>query len=157
MLPKPSSRKHRLASDSELQIITFLNLMVILIPFLLMTTVFARMAAIELTPPAVSASQPAKPDVPDKSPVSGFRLTVVILDDEINVLNGEATLGVFRKDPAGRYDLSGLTPLLESLKRKNPGINDASILSRPNVPYMIVVEVIDAVRGQFPGISLNEL
>ena len=157
MLPKPSSRKHRLASDKELQIITFLNLMVILIPFLLMTTVFAKMAVIELTPPAASSEQPDQPPPVKKDEASGFRLTIALLDDEINVLNGETTLGVYKKNADGTYDLTGLPPLLSQLKQQNPRENDAVILSRPNIPYMTVVEIIDAVRGQFPGISLNEL
>jgi len=157
MLPKPSSRKHRLASDKELQIITFLNLMVILIPFLLMTTVFAKMAVIELTPPAASSEQPDQPHPVKKDEAAGFRLTIALLDDEINVLNGETTLGVYKKNADGTYDLTGLPPLLSQLKRQNPRENDAVILSRPDIPYMIVVEIIDAVRGQFPGISLNEL
>lgn len=157
MLPKPSSRKHRLASDSELQIITFLNLMVILIPFLLMTTVFAKMAVIELTPPATSSEQPEQPPPVKKDEAAGFRLTIALLDDEITVLNGETTLGVYKKNADGTYDLTGLPPLLSQLKRQNPRENDAVILSRPNIPYMTVVEIIDAVRGQFPGISLNEL
>jgi len=157
MLPKPSSRKHRLASDNELQIITFLNLMVILIPFLLMTTVFAKMAVIELTPPAASSEQPEQPPPVKKDEAAGFRLTIALLDDEITVLNGETTLGVYKKNADGTYDLTGLPPLLSQLKRQNPRENDAVILSRPNIPYMTVVEIIDAVRGQFPGISLNEL
>ena len=81
MLPKPSSRKHRMASVKELQIITFLNLMVILIPFLLMTAVFAKMAVIELTPPTTS-SQPSGPPHPEKKDRQAeFRLTIAILDD----------------------------------------------------------------------------
>ena len=155
MLPKPSSRKHRLASDKELQIITFLNLMVILIPFLLMTTVFAKMAVIELTPPAASSEQPDQPPPVKKDEAAGFRLTIALLDDEINVLNGETTLGVYKKNADWTYDLTGLPPLLSQLKRQNPRENDAVILSRPDIPYMIVVEIIDAVMGQFPGISLN--
>ncbi len=157
MLPKPSSRKHRLVSDKELQIITFLNLMVILIPFLLMTSVFAKMAVIELTPAPIPSQQPAQPPPEKKDQTSGFRLTIAILDDEINVLNGETTLGVFRKNTGGAYDLAGLPTLLSQLKRQHPRENDAVILSRPNIPYMTIVDVIDAVRGEFPGISLNEL
>ncbi|MCC6543771.1 MAG: biopolymer transporter ExbD [Nitrospirae bacterium] len=156
MLPKPSSRKHRLASESELQIITFLNLMVILIPFLLMTTVFAKMAVIELTTPASSQKSTPPPAV-KKDQNAGFRLTIALLDDEINVLNGETTLGIFKKDTGGKYDLTGLPPLISKLKQQYPGENDAVILSSPKIPYMTIVEVIDAVRGHFPGISLNEL
>ena len=157
MLPKPSSRKHKLASDKDLQIITFLNLMVILIPFLLMTTVFAKMAVIELTPPSASTrkSAPSPPEKRDQT--AGLKLTIALLDDEINVLNGETTLGVFKKSTGGTYDLTGLPTLLSKLKQQYPDEKDAIILSRPNITYMTIVEIIDAVRGQFPGISLNEL
>lgn len=157
MLPKPSSRKHRLASEKELQIITFLNLMVILIPFLLMTTVFAKMAVIELTPPAASTQKSAPPPIDKRDQSAGLKLTLALLDNEINVLNGETTVGVFKKDKGGTYDLSALPLLLSKLKQRYPDENNAVILSRPGIPYMTVVEVIDAVRGQFPGISLNEL
>ncbi|OHE57316.1 MAG: hypothetical protein A2Z47_02995 [Thermodesulfovibrio sp. RBG_19FT_COMBO_42_12] len=156
MLPKPSSRKHRLASQKELQIITFLNLMVILIPFLLMTTVFARMAAIELTQPDASTQKPAPP--PEKrDQTSSLRLTIALLDDELDVLNGETILGVFKKNTGGTYDLTGLPTLLSKIKHQYPDEENAVILSRPNITYMTIVEVIDTVRGQFPGISLNEL
>lgn len=157
MLRKPSSRKHRLASDKELQIITFLNLMVILIPFLLMTTVFAKMAVIELIPPATSSHQPAPASTEKKEQPSRLRLTIAILDNEINVLNGDTTLGVFKKNTAGTYDLTGMPPLISQLKQRYPDEKDAVILSRPDIPYMTIVEIIDAVRGDFPGISLNEL
>lgn len=157
MLPKPSSRKHRMASDKELQIITFLNLMVILIPFLLMTAVFAKMAVIELTPPTTPPQQSGTPPQEKKDRQAEFRLTIAILDDEINVLNGETPLGVFKKDANGAYDFTGLSALLSQLKQQYPDEKDAVILSRPNIPYMILVETIDAARGQFPGISLNEL
>lgn len=157
MLPKPSSRKHKLASDKELQIITFLNLMVILIPFLLMTAVFAKMTVIELMQPAASNQKSAQPPFEKKDQTARLRLTIAILDEEINVLNGETTLGVFKKDTGGEYDLTGLPPLLSKLKQQYPYEKDAEILSRPNITYMTIVEIIDAVRGEFPGISLNEL
>lgn len=157
MLPKPSSRKHRMASEKDLQIIAFLNLMVILIPFLLMTAVFAKMAVIDMEAPPVSSqeSRPQNSGLKDQKKL--FRLTIAILENEINVLDGETLLGIFRKDAAGNYDYSGLSALITQLKSRYPGENDLSILSRPDTPYMILVETIDAARGQFPGISLNEL
>lgn len=157
MLPKPSSRKHRMASEKDLQILAFLNLMVILIPFLLMTAVFAKMAAIEMTPPATSSQQPGQPSPEKKEQQAEFRLTIAILDDEINVLNGETPLGVFKKDATGTHDFTGLSALISQLKQQYPDEKNAAILSRPNIPYMIIVETIDATREGFPGISLNEL
>ncbi|MCC7201340.1 MAG: biopolymer transporter ExbD [Nitrospirae bacterium] len=157
MLPRPSSRKHRMASEKDLQIIAFLNLMVILIPFLLMTAVFAKMAVIDMEAPQVSSQESGPQNSGVKDQKKLFRLTIAILENEINVLDGETLLGIFRKDTAGNYDYSGLSALITQLKSRYPGENDLSILSRPDTPYMILVETIDAARGQFPGISLNEL
>ena len=155
MLPRPSSRKHRLHEEKELQITAFLNLMVILIPFLLVTAVFARMAAIELTLPSESKASPeknARAAVPHK-----FRLIISIHENEIRVMNNETPLGTYKQDKEGSYHLEQFTDLLTRLKKEHPEEKDATILSRPSISYKTLVETIDTVREEFPDISLGEL
>lgn len=155
MLARPSSRKHRLHEEKELQITAFLNLMVILIPFLLVTAVFARMAAIELTLPSESKASPeknARADAPHK-----FRLIISIHENEIRVMNNETSLGVYKQDEKGAYHFEQFTDLLTSLKKEHPEEKGATILSRPSISYKTLVETIDTVREGFPDISLGEL
>ena len=154
MLPKPSLRKHRMLAEKDLHIIAFLNLMVILIPFLLITAVFARMAVIELAPSGEiqAAAQKHKETAGPK-----FRLIITIKEDEIGVLNDTTLLWVFREDEKGSYNFSALSNFLLQLKQKNREENAAVILSRPYIPYITLVETIDAVRETFPDISLDEL
>jgi len=155
MLPRPSSRKHRLHEEKELQITAFLNLMVILIPFLLVTAVFARMAAIELTLPSESKASPeknARAAVPHK-----FRLIISIHENEIRVMNNETPLGTYKQDEKGAYHFEQFTDLLTRLKKEHPEEKDATILSRPSISYKTLVETIDTVREGFPDISLGEL
>ena len=155
MLPRPSSRKHRLHEEKELQITAFLNLMVILIPFLLVTAVFARMAAIELTLPSESKASPeknARAAVPHK-----FRLIISIHENEIRVMNNETPLGTYKQDEKGAYHFEQFTDLLTRLKKEYPEEKDAMILSRPSISYKTLVETIDTVREGFPDISLGEL
>jgi len=155
MLPRPSARKHRLHQEKELQITAFLNLMVILIPFLLVTAVFARMAAIELTLPSESnASQEknTRAAAPHK-----FRLIISIHENEIRVMNNETSLGVYKQDEKGAYHFEQFTDLLTSLKKEHPEEKGATILSRPSISYKTLVETIDTVREEFPDISLGEL
>ena len=45
--------------ELELNITTFLNLMVVLVPFLLITAVFSRMAVIELNLPSSTSTEAA--------------------------------------------------------------------------------------------------
>ena len=155
MLPRPSSRKHRLHEEKELQITAFLNLMVILIPFLLVTAVFARMAAIELTLPSESKASPeknARAAVPHK-----FRLIISIHENEIRVMNNETPLGTYKQDEKGSYHFEEFTELLIRLKKEYPEEKSATILSRPSISYKTLVETIDTVREGFPDISLGEL
>lgn len=55
-------RRQRHAEVVELNITAFMNLMVILVPFLLITTVFSRMAILELNLP----DKPGEGDVPPR-------------------------------------------------------------------------------------------
>jgi biopolymer transport protein ExbD len=50
----------RNVDTAELNITAFMNLMVILVPFLLITAVFSRLAILELNLPG-SSTEPAKP------------------------------------------------------------------------------------------------
>ena len=48
--------RRRSAQPTELDMTTFLNLMVVLVPFLLITAVFSRITIVELSLPAASGS-----------------------------------------------------------------------------------------------------
>lgn len=150
MLPRPSLRKHRLHEEKEVQITAFLNLMVVLVPFLLLTAVFARITAIELSLPSPSSN--AEPNTTQ----AGLTLIVSISEDGIDVFNGNERLAFFQKSNE-YYNLQELSKVLRELKQKYPEERNALILSRPQIPYGILVEVIDEVREKFPEISLGEL
>lgn len=154
MLPRPSARRHRMLTERELQITAFLNLMVILVPFLLVTAVFARIAAIELTLPMESSvSQQEEKD----TSVRKLKLIISITEEEISVLNDTISLGVFKRGEKGYYDTFRFPDLLAQLKEKYPEENGAVILSKPYIAYKTLIDTIDTVREEFPDISLGEL
>lgn len=156
MLPRPSERKHRMHEQTGLQITAFLNLMVVLVPFLLLTAVFARMAVIELALPGeskLSQQENKNKDVP----VQKLELIVSIWDNELSVRDNGTLLEVFKRDKKGDYNFSGLSRLLLQLKQQYPEEKNAVVLSRPNISYKILVETIDIVREEFPDISLGEI
>jgi biopolymer transport protein ExbD len=71
-------RRHHKDDPTELNITAFLNLMVILVPFLLISAVFSRMTILELNiPPAPPAS--------DNQPKKEFQLVVTIRSHSIDV------------------------------------------------------------------------
>lgn len=130
-------RRRRNTDDPELDITAFMNLMVVLVPFLLITAVFSRMAIIELNLPAASAA-------PASEPV--FQLEVIVREDGLEV--GERTRGLLTRLPraGGTYDLAGLATYLQRVKASYPDMSSATVLLEPGVPYDTLVQVMDALR-----------
>jgi biopolymer transport protein ExbD len=131
-------RKRRSAEAPELEITAFMNLMVVLVPFLLITAVFSRLAIIELNLPAAST-------VAAEEPV--FQLEVIVRGDSLEV--GERTNGLLTRLPRtdGKYDFKGLGAYLQRLKASYPDMSNATVLLEPNVPYDTLVQVMDALRS----------
>jgi len=131
-------RKHRRHDPEELNITAFMNLMVILVPFLLITAVFSRLAILELNLPS-SGEQP-------DDLAQTMQLEVIVRADRIEVgeRNGGLMTSLAMID--GGYDYAGLTDYLQRVKASFPDKLDASILLEPEVPYDVLVQVMDAVR-----------
>jgi biopolymer transport protein ExbD len=129
-------RRHRIPS-SEMNITAFMNLMVILVPFLLITAVFTRLTILELNLPAGGASGPD---------LKTLQLEIIIRADALEI--GERNAGVLKRiDKTDKgYDYKALSQTLQSVKEKFPDKTQATILSEPNTPYDILVQVMDTVR-----------
>ena len=99
-------RKHRQTEAAELNITAFMNLMVILVPFLLITAVFSRLAILELNLPS-SGDQLAEDDTVT------MQLEVIVRADRIEV--GERNGGLLTRLPSNDdgYDYPGLTDYLK--------------------------------------------
>ena len=125
-------------NPADLDMTTFLNLMVVLVPFLLITAVFSRITIVELTLPS-SAGGPAA-----ESPA--FRVEVVVRDLGLEITNGTNVIAAIPK-VEGEYDLERLTELTTSLKRDHPSHSAASVLLEPQIEYDHLIRVMDAVRS----------
>ena len=117
---------------------TFLNLMVVLVPFLLITAVFSRITIVELSLPSSNSGGVVEEP--------GFRLEVVVRKDGLELTNGTGIIAVIPKD-SGEYDLATLSEYLLSLKRDHPDENGASVLLEPAIPYDYLIRVMDVVRS----------
>ena len=83
----------------ELNITSFLNHMVVLVPFLLVTAVFSRMAVVELNLPSSTSGPASRP---------AFRLEIIVreLGIEISERHGRSLRRIQKID--GEYDLATL-------------------------------------------------
>ena len=139
MLNKRRMRKRCARPTPELSVTAFMNLMVILVPFLLIMLVFAKITILELHLPP--QSNVAKPD--DKKLV----LEVIIQRDQLIVQDKNlGRLTVIKKSEDG-YDVLKLSEFLQAVKYKYPDTISASILLEPDIEYANLVIVMDAVRA----------
>lgn len=129
----------RNAATAELEITVFMNLMVILVPFLLITAVFSRTAVLELYLPGASSAP-----VESEQPV--FQLEVTVREDRIEV--GDRNVGAFGVYPNvdGAYDYDALSAKLAEIKADYPAKTDAAILLEADIAYDTLVQVMDRVR-----------
>ncbi len=157
------SGRRRNTETAELNITAFMNLMVILVPFLLITAVFSRLAILELNLPG-SSTEPVDPQE------QTFQLEVIVRSDKIEVGDrNQGLLGIYPNTDEGEYDYDALSEKLSQLKDRYPEKTDASILLEQEIEYDTLVQVMDRVRVEevveedsvvrndlFPDISIGD-
>ncbi len=134
-----SRRRRKQHETAELNITAFMNLMVILVPFLLITAVFSRLAILELNLPTsqVEEQEPTEPE---------FMLEITVRDATIEV--GDRNQGMLTNiaSDGDEYDLKRLSEYLVSVKEKFPTKTDATLLLEQDIAYEVLVQVMDTVR-----------
>ncbi len=131
-------RRRTKTAAHELDVTTFLNLMVVLVPFLLITAVFSRLAIVELNLPS-SSGGPAATE-------KGFRPEVIVRDEIIEITNGTSVIASIPK-VGDDYDLETLSDFMIELKREYPDQDAASVLMEKHIPYDYLIQVMDIVRS----------
>ncbi|MCW9015087.1 MAG: biopolymer transporter ExbD [Gammaproteobacteria bacterium] len=150
-------RRHYRRTDKEtpeMDITTFLNLMVVLVPFLLITAVFSRVTILELNlPTAAGSSAPTK-----------IKLTieVIVREKGLEIGNGRRVIARFPKvtgtpevdaetgvvsEAKMVYDLKSLTEYLLKIKANYPDKTDVTVLMEPEIEYDYLIDVMDVVRS----------
>ena len=115
-------RTRRLRKQSEaLEISAFINLIVVLVPFLLSTAVFSQVSVVDLT-------LPGKTNGVEQLKVNDLKLEVVVRHDAIEV--GDKIGGLIQRIPntADGVDATALNTLMFQIKRKFPDTSAASVL-----------------------------
>ncbi|MDH4106783.1 MAG: biopolymer transporter ExbD [Gammaproteobacteria bacterium] len=130
--------KRRSKDAPELDVTTFLNLMVVLVPFLLITAVFSRLTIVELNLPSSSGGPaPVQPN---------FRVEVIVRETGLEITNGTSIIAAIPKVEE-EYDLERLSEYMVELKRSYPSHDSASVLLEPFIPYDYLIQVMDVVRA----------
>ncbi|MBI5235309.1 MAG: biopolymer transporter ExbD [Deltaproteobacteria bacterium] len=163
MAIRPSKSRRHVDAVTDIDLTPVMNVFIIIIPFLLLTAVFAKTAIIDVYLPQeggeqTGASVQQTPKIPLIIKVTGAGFTLDGLGKGIHVPKG-----------ASDYDYKRLAERLSELKDSHPQNEEAIILFEPKIRYEIVIKVMDASRethylkdginvkrALFPAVSLGE-
>ena len=133
-----AARRHKRRADAEINLVSMIDMLTILVFFLLVHGGFVRLAILELSlPTGISEPTDADPE---------FVLEVTVRETAIEV--GDRATGLLTRieNTGGEYDLTRLSAYLESVKQQFPEKTDATVLLEPDIEYETLVSVMDTVR-----------
>jgi biopolymer transport protein ExbD len=130
-------RKHR-HEPADINITAFMNLMVILVPFLLITAVFSRITILGLNLPAAGSSK--------EQQQQQFELEIIVREDSVEI--GDRNGGLIKRVAATEqgHNLSEISELLQQVKARFPEKLNATLLLEDDTPYETLVQIMDSVR-----------
>jgi biopolymer transport protein ExbD len=132
------ARHHKRHESAEINLTSMIDMMTILVFFLLVHGGFIRLAILELNLPT-SQSEPSTEE-------PTFQLEVTVRNSSIEI--GDRTVGLLNridKTDTG-YDFGKLTEYLSKVKEQFPDKAEATLLLEPDVPYDVLVRVMDRIR-----------
>lgn len=158
----------RNAEEADVDVTSFINLVIVLVPVLLMGMVLSKITVLDLKLPDISTNSTVSQD---NSPA---QLELIVRENYFDI-NYPAGIRWARieKTLANQYDYPKLTLHLQELKRqlreKNIVKRDIYLLSEKNIDYQSLVKVMDVVRSYravvvtsvvntelFPDVSLGD-
>ncbi|RYZ90886.1 MAG: biopolymer transporter ExbD [Moraxellaceae bacterium] len=157
----------RNSEEADIDVTSFINLVIVLVPVLLMGMVLSHITVLDLKLPDIAATSSQQEEPP-------AQLELIIRTNYFDI-NYPAGIRLKRieKDAAGQYDYKNLTLYLQEIKRQlaEKGIQkrDIYLLSEKGTDYQTLVEVMDTVRSYrtvvatsvvnaelFPEVSLGD-
>ena len=133
------ARHHKRHRPAEINLVSMIDMMTILVFFLLVHGGFVRLAILELNLPTAQ-SQASAEEPPE------FQLEVTVRDTRIEI--GDRASGLLNQieKTGDDYHLDQLTAYLTQVKDQFPQKTDATLLLEPDISYEIVVAVMDRLR-----------
>ena len=136
----PGKRRKRRIVSAELDITAFMNLMVVLVPFLLTTAVFTNISILDLKLPSSDSTQN------QKNNKQKFDLNVIVRKDLLILT--EQTGRTIKRLPITQsgHNYTLLNQTLRLVKNNFPEKTTITILSEEFTPYEDLVHIMDTVR-----------
>jgi biopolymer transport protein ExbD len=159
-------KRNKIKTDAELDITSFMNLMIVLVPVLLMMMVFSRITVVELQLPQLSDNTSA-------ADIEQQQLEILVHAQGVSVFYPQGYLIKDLPMLEQGYDYESLQYTLRQVKQtlinKDIDKKEATLLLADDVPYQVIVALMDATRSYpdvvaasvvdaelFPDISLAD-
>ena len=156
--------KQRVQDDADLDVTSFMNLMIVLVPVMLLSLTFRQITVLEINLPNLGKGDGGGLDTPGQ-------LEVVIEKDRFDVFyptdNLIKTVPLINEGKS--YDFRQLTLVLQGVKNKLPERKDIMIRAKADTDYQTLVSTMDAAKSYktvvaaslvevelFPQLSLAE-
>lgn len=154
MIDREKRKKRRAQTDEAIHIVALWNLMLILIPFLLLSAAFSQTSILNLMVPSPSLAAPVHPQ-PVSPPKEKEPVYLTIKTGGFALSRGLSREKVI-PNQTGQYDYKTLASALEELKERNPKEENITLSSASRVPYEVIIKTMDQCRdAQFPNILLG--
>lgn len=148
---KQAIGKSRRSAEAEINITPVMNIFVILIPFLLLTATFVKIAIIDLSLPTLEMTSGQNDDEIKDLTV----LVISIKTEGFEIKTSEQNYPLIRKTN-GNYDYDKLDIKLTEIKNQFPKLEDVIITPSSEVLYQDIVNVLDQCREiGFPNYSIS--
>lgn len=159
--------KYKPSDSAELDITSFMNLMIVLVPVLLLSITFTQMSVHEIKLPDLTGGSFASPE-------SQPQLEVVINDQGFSIYYPDRRtlikeLPMIEGEQGNAYDFENLSLVLQEVKTQISERTDILLMADTNLAYQNLVATMDTVKSYrtvlatsvvevelFPEISLGE-
>ncbi len=158
--------QYKSTDDAELEITSFMSLMIVLVPVLLLSMTFTQITVLDVKLPELTGG-------PAVSQTEQSQLEIRIANDGFKVFYPENVLvkeiPLAETEEGDAYDYVQLSQVMQEVKRQLPEKRDVLVLSEPNIDYQNLVFTMDAVKSYktvvatsvveielFPEISLGD-
>ncbi|MEX1033544.1 MAG: biopolymer transporter ExbD [Cellvibrionaceae bacterium] len=159
--------KYKAKDDAELDITSFMNLMIVLVPVLLLSITFTQISVHEIKLPDLTGGGTVSEESQSQLEVvvdsNGF---AVYYPDRRSLIK---KLPLIENESGSAYDFDGLSSVLQDVKSQISERRDILLLASRNLDYQNLVSTLDTVKSYrtvlaasvvevelFPEVSLDE-
>ncbi|MDZ7344796.1 MAG: biopolymer transporter ExbD [candidate division KSB1 bacterium] len=151
---KARLRRHR-PTGGDLEMTPIMNIFLILVPFLLLTATFVKIAILEMTLPSLNKPVIQETTATAEKPKQLVLNTLAIKANGFELKSPTFNFPLIPKT-GEQYNYEQLQANLKQIKERFPNSEDVVVAPEDEIKYDVVVKVMDRCRESgFPNISIS--